>query len=159
MKSFYDISINKLDGSPFDLNTLRGKKIMIVNVASRCGFTPQYHKLESLYKSFKSKNFVILALPCNDFGSQESGTSSIISSFCRSNFGVSFPILEKVKIKGKKRHPMYQWLCQKSQNGQSNNIVFWNFQKFLIDENGKLVNFLMPFTNPNSKKVIRWINS
>ena len=157
--SFYDIEVKTIDGEDFDLSTLKGKKLLVVNVASKCGLTPQYKQLEELYKEYKNQNFKVLAFPSSDFANQEYSDSQKISSFCQKNYGVTFPIFEKVSVKGKSKHFIYQWLTEKNKNGKKNVSVLWNFQKFIIDENGQWVDYFLPTTSPKSKKIVKWINS
>ena len=157
--SFYDIKVKTIDGEDFDLSTLKGKKLLIVNVASKCGLTPQYKQLEELYKEYKNQNVEVLAFPSSDFANQEYSDSQKISSFCQKNYAVTFPIFEKVSVKGKSKHFIYQWLTEKNKNGKKNVSVLWNFQKFIIDENGQWVDYFLPTTSPKSKKIVKWINS
>ena len=157
--SFYDIKVKTIDGEDFDLSTFKGKKLLVVNVASKCGLTPQYKQLEELYKEYKNQNFTVLAFPSSDFANQEYTDSQKISSFCQKNYGVTFPIFEKVSVKGKSKHYIYQWLTEKNKNGKRNVSVLWNFQKFIIDENGQWVDYFLPTTSPKSKKIVKWINS
>ncbi len=153
-KELYDISINGLDGSPINLASLKGKYILFVNVASQCGFTKQYKGLEKLYQDYQDR-LMIVGVPCNQFGSQEPGSSEEIQSFCERNYGVSFLMTEKVKVKGKAMHPLYQWLTQKSMNGKSNSTVRWNFQKYLVSPDGKLVDYFYSTTGPVSSKITK----
>ena len=157
--SFYDINVKTIYGEDFDLSTLKGKKLLVVNVASKCGLTPQYKQLEDLYKEYKNQNFEVLAFPSSDFANQEYTDSQKISSFCQKNYGVTFPIFEKVSVKGKSKHPIYQWLTEKNKNGKKNVSVLWNFQKFIINENGQWVDYFLPTTSSKSKKIVKWINS
>ena len=157
--SFYNIRVKTIDGEDFDLSTFKGKKLLVVNVASKCGLTPQYKQLEELYKEYKNQNFAVLAFPSSDFANQEYSDSQKISSFCQKNYGVTFPIFEKVSVKGKSKHFIYQWLTEKNKNGKKNVSVLWNFQKFIIDENGQWVDYFLPTTSPKSKKIVKWINS
>jgi len=157
--SFYNIKVKTIDGEDFDLSTFKGKKLLVVNVASKCGLTPQYKQLEELYKEYKNQNFAVLAFPSSDFANQEYSDSQKISSFCQKNYGVTFPIFEKVSVKGKSKHFIYQWLTEKNKNGKKNVSVLWNFQKFIIDENGQWVDYFLPTTSPKSKKIVKWINS
>lgn len=131
---------------------------MIVNTASECGYTPQYAALEELYKKYSSKNFVILGFPANNFGGQEPGTNAQIKEFCKKNYGVSFQMMEKISVDGKDAHPLYKWLCSKTENGVMDAKVKWNFHKFLIDENGKPVKSLPSGTEPMSKEITDWIS-
>ena len=156
-KSFYDFSVKTLDGAAFNFSCLKGKKVMIVNTASQCGFTPQYEQLESLYKKYKDKNFVIIGFPANNFGGQEPGTNSEIRQFCTKNYGVTFPMMEKISVKGDDMHPVYQWLTKKSENGKLDCSVRWNFEKFLINEKGELVENLNSMTSPSSDKIVSWL--
>ncbi len=157
--NLYQFSFNTLEGTPFDINTLKGKKVMIVNVASKCGLTPQYEDLQSLYEQYVDSNFVIIGFPANNFLNQEPGTPEEIRTFCTNNYGVSFPIMEKISVKGEDIHPIYEWLTQKKKNGVEEAPVQWNFQKFLIDENGNYVRSLSPKTNPLDSEIIEWITN
>jgi glutathione peroxidase len=154
----YDFKVKTLDGGTFDFSTLKGKKVMIVNVASQCGNTPQYKDLESLYEKNKDY-FVIIGFPANNFGSQEPGTASEIRKFCTENYGVTFPLMEKISVKGDDMAPIYKWLTSKKENGVMDSEVKWNFQKYLIDENGKLVEVLDPKEKPTSDKVLSWLSA
>ena len=156
---FYNIKLKTIYGEDFDLSTLKGKKLLVVNVASKCGFTTQYRQLEELYKEYKNQNFEVLAFPSSDFANQEYSDSQKITSFCQKNYGVTFLIFEKVSVKGKSKHPIYQWLTEKNKNGKKNVPVLWNFQKFTVDENGKWVDYFLPITSPKSKKIVKWISS
>lgn len=158
MKTIYDYKVNTLEGATFDLASLKGKKVMIVNTASECGYTPQYADLEQLYRKYKDKGFTIIGFPSNDFGAQEPGTSEQIRSFCSKNYEVSFPMMEKIIVKGEEKHPLYKYLTEKELNGMMDSEVKWNFQKYLVDENGKVVEVLEPKVNPMDDRVINWIN-
>ena len=158
-KTFHDFVVEDIYGDKFDLATLAGKKVMVVNTASRCGLTPQFEALEQLYSEYRDKGFVIIGFPANNFNNQEPGTNQDIIAFCQENYGVSFPMMAKISVKGDDIHPLYQWLTQKSQNGKIDAGVSWNFQKFLIDEKGQVVDFLAPRERPNSEKVIQWLNN
>ncbi len=153
----YDFKVTDLNGETFDFSTLKGKKIMIVNTASRCGLTPQYKGLQKLYETYQNKDFVIVAFPSNDFLFQEPGTSKEIASFCKQNFGVTFPMMEKIKVKGRKKHPIYDYLTKEEKNGWKSSRVKWNFQKYLISSTGKLEKICAPSTKPNSPEIIAWI--
>ncbi|GIV27493.1 MAG: glutathione peroxidase [Bacteroidia bacterium] len=155
--SIHQFKAKDIDGNVVDFSKFKGKKLLIVNTASECGFTPQYKDLETLYQKYKDKNFLIIAFPCNDFGGQEPGDAQQIKSFCQKNYGVSFLIMEKVKIKGDSPHPIYQWLTQKEKNGVKSSTVMWNFQKYLIDENGYLVDYYNSMVSPLSDKIVNWI--
>ena len=150
--SVYDIKINDINNKPIDLGIYKGKKILFVNVASKCGFTSQYKGLQELYNTHK-ENLMIIGIPCNQFGGQEPGNSSEIQSFCELNYGVSFLMTEKINVKGEKQHPLYTWLTKKSFNGKSNSSVKWNFQKYLIDENGRFIDYFYSTTSPTSSKI------
>ena len=152
--SLYNIKINSLQGKEIDLALYKGKKILFVNVASKCGFTPQYDGLQKLHDEYKDK-LVIIGVPCNQFGSQEPGKSNEIQEFCSINYGVTFLITEKVDIKGDKQHPLYKFLTQKSKNGKKNSSVKWNFQKYLINEEGYLIDYWFSLTKPQSKKITK----
>lgn len=158
-KSFYDFKVNDINGNEFDLKNLKGKKVMVVNVASECGFTPQYADLENLYKNYKENNFVIIGFPCNDFGGQEPAEEKEIKEFCMKNYGTTFPLMSKVEIKTENPAPIYQWLTKVSENGVSDAEVKWNFNKFLIDENGKWVKYLPSRISPFDKEIIGWLES
>ena len=131
---------------------------MVVNTASKCGLTPQYEDLEKLYKEFGGEDFVIIGFPANNFAKQEPGTNEEIAEFCQKNYGVSFPMMSKISVKGDDIHPLYSWLTQKSENGKLDAKVSWNFQKFLIDENGDLVDYLAPKKKPYDEKIISWLS-
>jgi glutathione peroxidase len=156
--SIYDFKATDIDGNEFYMNTLKGKKVMIVNTASQCGLTPQYADLEKLYQEYKDKNFIIIAFPANNFLQQEPGSNEEIKSFCSIKYKISFPIMSKISVKGENIHPLYKWLTQKSLNGKLDAPVIWNFQKFLIDENGQLVDSVFPKEKPYSEKIIQWLN-
>lgn len=151
-QSFYDLTINSIDGELINFNSFKGKKILIVNVASNCGFTSQYKALEDLSQQYKD-SLVILGVPCNQFGGQEPKNEVEIIKFCKSNYGVTFLMSEKVHVKGNNQHPLYSWLTNKKKNGSSNSSVKWNFQKYLIDNNGKLINYFYSTTSPTSRKI------
>lgn len=159
MNTIYQFKVKDINGNDFDLATLQGKKVMIVNTASECGLTPQYAQLEELYKTYKDKNFVIIGFPSNNFGAQEPGTNKEIATFCQRNYGVTFPMMEKIAVKDENVHPLYQFLTQKAQNGLIDNQVKWNFQKYLIDEKGQLVKVIQPQTLPTDQEIVNWIKS
>lgn len=156
--SIYDFKVKTLEGGTFDFSSLKGKKVMIVNVASKCGNTPQYKDLEDLYVK-NHGNLVIIGFPANNFGSQEPGTATEIRQFCTQNYGVTFPMMEKISVKGTDMAPLYKWLTSKKENGVMDSEVKWNFQKYLIDENGKLDQVLDPKEQPESDKVLTWLSS
>jgi len=156
---FYDFKVKTLEGESFDFASLKGKKVMIVNTASKCGYTPQYKDLEDLYVKNGGDNFIIIGFPANNFMNQEPGSASEIREFCTKNYGVTFPMMEKISVKGKDMHPLYQWLTDKSKNGVMDSEVKWNFQKYLIDEKGNLVDVLYSKESPGSDKVKTWLSS
>ena len=153
LDSVYDISINKLDSDALDLSAFKGKKVLFVNVASKCGFTPQYAQLQELYTEHGDK-LEIVGVPCNQFGFQEPGTSEEIESFCQKNYGVTFTITEKVNVKGKEQHPLYAWLTQKKYNNVMDSQVKWNFQKYLVDENGELIKMFPSKVKPLDAQIV-----
>lgn len=155
---FYDFKVKTLEGGQFDFSQLKGKKVMIVNTASKCGNTPQYKQLEAMYEKY-GKELVIIGFPANDFGAQEPGTAAEIQKFCKDNYSVTFPMMDKITVKGKDMAPVYKWLTSKQLNGVKDSEVKWNFQKYLIDENGKLVDVLDPKEMPDSQKVIAWLSN
>jgi glutathione peroxidase len=157
-QSFYDLKAKTIDGKDFNFSDLKGKKILIVNTASKCGFTPQYEDLEKLYKDYKDKNFEIIGFPANNFGHQEPGSNPDIKEFCTKNYGVTFQMMEKISVKGDDMDIVYQWLTQKSKNGKMDSSVKWNFQKYMIDEKGNLVDVVYSTEKPNSDKIVNWIN-
>ena len=156
LNQIYHVKINSLQGKPINLSDYKGKKILFVNVASKCGFTPQYRDLQKLYDQYQDQ-LMIIGVPCNQFGKQEPGTSSEIQEFCQVNYGVNFLITEKVDVKGNNQHPLYNWLTQKSENGKRSSSVKWNFQKYLIDENGELIDYYYSITKPTSKKITKYL--
>lgn len=152
VKSIYDVKINALDGKPLDLNQFKGKKLLVVNVASKCGFTKQYKGLQELADKYKDQ-LAIVGVPCNQFMGQEPGEASEIAAFCKKNYGVTFQMTEKVDVKGKDQHPLYSWLTDKSKNGSSDSKVKWNFQKYLISSTGQLEAVFMPAVEPMSDEL------
>lgn len=150
--TLYDFSLNQLNGKPIDWNDYRGKKVLLVNVASQCGLTPQYTQLQELNEAFGGSDFTILGVPCNDFAGQEPGTAEEIATFCSTNYGVSFPLSEKVHTVGDEIHPIYSWLLK-----ETGAEVTWNFQKFLINEEGKVTGFYSPQTEPSDEHILDWI--
>lgn len=156
-QSVHQFKVKDLSGKEFDFSSLKGKKVMIVNTASKCGLTPQYEKLEALYKKYQNQNFVIIGFPSNDFMHQEPGTNEEIAEFCQKNYGVTFPIMDKVLVKGEDKCEVYKFLTKKELNGLEDNTVKWNFQKYLIDDNGYLVKVIAPTTEPDDKEIAQWI--
>jgi glutathione peroxidase len=155
--SIHQFKVTDINGGVFDFAALKGKKIMVVNTASKCGLTPQYEQLEEVYNKYKAKNFVIVGFPANNFMSQEPGSDKEIAQFCQQNYGVTFPMMSKISVKGNDMHPIYQFLTQKAKNGKEDSKVEWNFQKYLIDENGHLVRVVSPRILPNDPSIIDWI--
>ena len=157
-ETIYSFKVKDLSGNEFDFASLKGKKILIVNTASKCGLTPQYKDLEAIYEKYKEKNFVIIGFPANNFASQEPGSSKEISQFCQLNYGVTFPMMEKVSVKGADMCEVYQFLTQKSKNGLQDSEVEWNFQKYLINEKGELEKVIAPQVLPTDASIVDWIN-
>jgi len=156
--NIYDFVVEDLQGNSFDFSTLRGKKIMIVNTASKCGLTPQYEQLQEIYETYKdSENFVIVGFPSNNFLFQEPGSNKKIEEFCQLNYGVTFPMMSKIDVKGKYQAEIYQYLTHKNLNNLKDSKVKWNFQKYLIGRNGTLEKIISPRTKPNDPSVIAWI--
>ena len=154
--SIYETAINALDGTPIDLSSFKGKHLLFVNVASECGFTNQYRDLQKLSDTYPDE-LVVIGSPCNQFGKQEPGDASQIQTFCERNFGVTFLLTEKVDVKGSKQHPLYKWLTNKDLNGRKNSNVKWNFQKYLVNKEGKLIDYYFSFTKPTSSKITKYI--
>ncbi len=155
--SIHEFKVESINGDEFDFSNLKGKKIMVVNTASKCGLTPQYEQLEALYQEYKDRNFVIIGFPSNDFMGQEPGTNEEIVTFCKKNYGVSFPLMSKVKVKGKDKCDIYSFLTSKTKNGLEDNKVQWNFQKYLLDEEGYLVKVISPRMTPDDPQISAWI--
>lgn len=158
MLNLYDIKINNLQGKPINLGDFHGKHILFVNVASKCGFTPQYKELEELHQEYKDK-LVVIGVPCNQFGKQEPGTSDEIQEFCEVNYGVSFLITEKIDVKGVNQHPLYSWLTKKENNGRKSSSVKWNFQKYLVSPKGNLIDYYFSITKPKSSKILKYLKA
>jgi glutathione peroxidase len=152
-KSIYDFKVTALDGGTIDFSKFKGQKIMIVNTASECGNTPQYSDLEKIYEKYKGK-LVIVGFPANDFGKQEPGSNKEISAFCTKNYGVTFPMAAKITVKGEEMAPIYHWLTEKKHNGLKDSDVKWNFQKYLINEKGELVEVFAAGTKPTVPEII-----
>ena len=156
-ETIYSYKVKDLSGNEFDFASLKGKKILIVNTASKCGLTPQYKDLEAIYEKYKSNNFVIVGFPANNFAAQEPGTNKEIGEFCQKNYGVTFPMMEKVSVKGGDMCAVYQFLTQKSKNGLQDSEVEWNFQKYLINDKGELEKVILPQVLPTDAAVVDWI--
>ncbi len=151
--SFYDFKLKAIDGKEIDFNTYKGKKVLIVNTASECGFTPQYNELQELHEKHGDK-ITVLGFPANDFGAQEPGSNENVAAFCSKNFGVTFQLFEKSNVLGENQNPLYKWLCNKNQNGWNEAKPTWNFFKYLIDENGELIKAITPAVSPMSDEII-----
>jgi glutathione peroxidase len=156
-KTLYDFKVRTINGKDYDLAQLKGKKVLIVNTASKCGFTPQYADLQKLYEEYGGDDFTIIGFPANNFMHQEPGSNEEIATFCKVNYGVTFPMMQKISVKGDDIDPLYAWLTQKSENGVLDAPVKWNFQKFMIDEQGHVVNYAPTKTNPLSDEIVNWI--
>ncbi len=155
--AFHDFKVKTLSGTDFDFATLKGKKVMVVNTASKCGLTGQYEQLQDLYEEYGGEDFVIIGFPANNFKNQEPGTAEEIQEFCQLNYGVTFPMMDKISVKGDDQHALYKWLTQKELNGVMDSEVQWNFQKYLIDEEGNLVKVIAPRTLPTDEEVTAWL--
>jgi len=156
-ESIHEFIVKDIYGEDFNLANLKGKKVLIVNTASKCGLTPQYESLEKLYKEYGGDDFVIVGFPANNFMSQEPGTNEEIATFCQVNYGVTFPMMSKISVKGDDMHPLYVWLTKKDKNGVMDSKVKWNFQKYMIDENGKLVDVASPKEEAYEDKILNWV--
>ncbi len=155
--SIHQFKVADIYGNIFDFSQLKGKKVMIVNTASKCGLTYQYEALQKLYSQYKDLNFVIVGFPSNDFLWQEPGSNDEIIDFCEQNYGVTFPMMSKITVKGTKKHPIYQFLTQKSKNNYRDSRVTWNFQKYLINQDGRIEKIISPRTRPDSEEIVSWI--
>jgi glutathione peroxidase len=158
-RNFHDFTVKTIDGKKFPLSKLKGKKVLVVNLASKCGLTPQYKQLQELFDRYGKDNFTIVGFPANNFGKQEPGTNEEIKEFCTSNYSVTFPMMAKISVKGDDIDPLYSWLTNKSENGKSDAEVTWNFQKFMIDEKGNWVGTVEPKVLPTDKIITDWIDS
>ena len=157
MPQFHALSATTIDGKPFAFEQLKGRKVLIVNTASECGYTPQYAELQDLYAAHKDKGLVVLGFPSNDFGGQEPGAEAEIAAFCSKNYGVTFPLMSKVRTTGADQHPVYDWLTHRDRNGTLDAEVKWNFHKFLIDEQGVLQKELPSSVSPLDPAVVAWV--
>ena len=155
--SIHQFKVADIYGNIFDFSQLKGKKVMIVNTASKCGLTYQYEALQKLYSQYKDLNFVIVGFPSNDFLWQEPGSNDEIIDFCEQNYGVTFPMMSKITVKGTKKHPIYQFLTQKSKNNYKDSRVTWNFQKYLVNKQGRVEKIISPRTRPDSEEIVSWI--
>jgi glutathione peroxidase len=155
--TFYDLEARTIEGAIFDFSTLKGKKVLIVNTATECALTPQFIKLQALYEEYGGDDFEIIAFPSNDFGNQEPGSNDQILEFCTRKYNVSFLLMEKISIKGDDLHPVYKWLTSSQENGTLDARVIWNFQKFLVDEEGVVVESLSPVTGPQNRRILEWL--
>jgi glutathione peroxidase len=155
--SIHKFKVSSIDGDKIDFSSFKGKKILIVNTASKCGYTPQYADLERLHKAYKDK-LVIVGFPANNFGGQEPGSNEQIAEFCQKNYGVSFIMAEKVSVKGEDTHPLFKWLTQKAENGVMDAEIKWNFTKFLLDEKGKLIGVFPSKVNPMGEEITKFLN-
>ncbi|MEM1002777.1 MAG: glutathione peroxidase [Bacteroidota bacterium] len=156
-ESLYKVEINSLQGKSIDLNDFKGKKILFVNVASKCGFTPQYRELQKLYNKYQNQ-LMVIGVPCNQFGRQEPGNTDEIQEFCDVNYGVDFLITAKIDVKGSNQHPLYSWLTKKALNGKKDSSVKWNFQKYLIDENGEFLDYFYSITKPTNSRITSYLD-
>lgn len=152
-QSIHSFTVKSIDGKDIKMSSFKGKKILIVNTASKCGYTPQYESLEKVYEQYKDK-LVIIGFPCNQFGGQEPGSNEEIVEFCKKNYGVTFPLADKVDVKGNNTAAIYQWLTQKSKNGVLDASISWNFNKFLLDENGKMIAYYPSNVKPDSEAIL-----
>lgn len=154
MMNFHNFKAKDITGNEIDLSVFKGKKVLLVNVASDCSFTPQYEQMEELYEAFKDKGFTIIGFPANDFDNQESGTEVEIAEFCKVNYGVTFPMMSKIHVIGPDQHPLYKWISEKI--GRE---IRWNFHKVLVDEQGEVVHDVSPSISPVDEVILKWIES
>ena len=152
-QSIHSFTVKGIDGKDIKLASFKGKKILVVNTASKCGYTPQYEALEKVYEQYKDK-LVIIGFPCNQFGGQEPGSNEEIVEFCKKNYGVTFPLADKIDVKGTNTAAIYQWLTQKSKNGVLDASISWNFNKFLLDENGKMIAYYPSNITPDNQAIL-----
>jgi len=156
-KTLYDFTANTIDGEVFGFSELKGKKVLIVNIATECSLAPQISKLQELYEEFGGDDFEIVAFPCNDFGKQEPGTNAEVKEVCNNRYKITFQLMEKIKIKGDSIHPIYRWLTSSGENGVLDSKVTWNYQKFMIDQNGEVVDAVAPIISPKSNRIMEWL--
>jgi glutathione peroxidase len=157
-KTFYDFTAIDIDGNEIELSRFKGKKVLVVNVASKCGLTHQYEELQTLYETYGPDKFVIIGFPSNNFLFQEPGSNERIKEFCSSKYHITFPLMSKISVKGRKKHELYKWLTESARNGVANAKVTWNFQKYLIDEEGNWLTYFAPKVKPMSQEVVSWLN-
>lgn len=158
-KLLYDFQVKSIEGEPFDLSIVKGKMVMIVNTATKCSLAPQFKRLQALYEEYGGDDFIILAFPSNDFFKREPGPNKEIKERVDKKYGITFPLMAKISVRGKKIHPLYKWLTSSSENGRLDAPVRWNFQKFLIDRDGRVNDFIAPTTRPDCRRVLEWLNS
>ena len=156
-KTLYDFAASTIDGDAYNFADLKGKKVLIVNIATECSLAPQLNKLQELYEEFGGDDFEIIAFPCNDFGRQEPGNNTEIKEKCNNEYKVTFQVMEKIKIKGDSIHPVFQWLTSSEENGKLDAKVTWNYQKFMIDENGEVVDAVAPIISPRCNRIVEWL--
>lgn len=156
-QNLHDFTAETIEGEEFNFSQLAGKKVLIVNTASKCGFTPQYKGLQKLYEKYGGEDFTIIGFPANNFKNQEPGTDEEIKEFCTQNYGVTFRMMSKISVKGEDQYPIYAWLTQKEKNGIMDTEVKWNFQKYMVDADGQLVDYAPPKTKPLDDKIVNWI--
>ncbi len=154
--SIHSFKVKSIEGGTIDFSKFKGKKILVVNTASKCGYTPQYEALEKVYEQYKDK-LVIVGFPANNFGSQEPGSDDEIQEFCKARFGVKFPLASKISVKGEDMAPIYKWLTTKSENGVLDATIAWNFNKFLLDENGKMIAYFPSKVTPDSEEITKYL--
>jgi glutathione peroxidase len=155
-KTLHDFKATTIDGKEFDFSILKGKKVLIVNTASECALTPQFRKLQELYEEYGGDDFEIIGFPCNDFGKQDPGSNKQILEFCTTKYGVSFQMMEKISIRDN-MHPIYKWLTSSDENGTLDARVMWNFQKFMVDEDGYVIESVSPYFGPKNRRIIEWL--
>lgn len=156
-KTLHDFTANTIDGEVFSFDDLKGKKVLIVNIATECSLAPQLNKLQELYEEYGGDDFEIIAFPCNDFGKQEPGINAEVKKVCNSRYKITFQLMEKIRIKGDSIHPVYLWLTSSDENGRLDAKVTWNYQKFMIDENGEVVESVAPIISPKSNRIVEWL--
>ncbi len=156
-KMLYDFKATTIEGKEFDFSSLKGKKVLIVNIATECSLAPQLKKLQELYEEYGGDDFEIIAFPCNDYGNQEPGNNKEVYSVCTNKYAITFPIMEKISIKGENCHPLYKWLTNSEENGTLQAKVTWNYQKFLIDKEGRVVDSLSPISSPKGSRIMEWL--